>query len=85
MDMRQSPRSSFRYKKEKESSGLINTNKRKIFDLRKNNRDREEPRGSPPPTPPYIRVTYTAVRWIKCFPSTYQARQPEGAEVAPRQ
>jgi uncharacterized protein (TIGR03790 family) len=26
------------------------------------NRDREEPHGSPPPTPPYIRITYTAVR-----------------------
>jgi hypothetical protein len=26
------------------------------------NRDRGEPHGSSPPTPPYIRVTYTAVR-----------------------
>jgi hypothetical protein len=30
------------------------------------NRDREEPRGSPPPTPPHMRITYTAVRRIQC-------------------
>jgi hypothetical protein len=29
------------------------------------NRDREEPRGSSPPTPQYIRITYTAVRQIQ--------------------
>jgi hypothetical protein len=29
------------------------------------NRDRGEPRGSSPPTPPYVRVPYTAVRQIK--------------------
>jgi hypothetical protein len=28
-------------------------------------RDRGEPRDSSPPTPPYIRITYTAVRRIK--------------------
>jgi hypothetical protein len=26
------------------------------------NQDREMPHGTPPPTPPYVRVTYTAVR-----------------------
>jgi hypothetical protein len=29
------------------------------------NRDRGESRGSSPPTPPYVRVAYTAVRQIK--------------------
>ncbi len=33
------------------------------------NRDRGEPRSSSPPTPPYIRITYTAVRQSK---STWQ-------------
>jgi hypothetical protein len=28
------------------------------------NRDREGPRGLPPPTPPDVRVTYPAVRWL---------------------
>jgi hypothetical protein len=29
------------------------------------NRDRGRPHGLAPPTPPYIRVTYTAVRWLQ--------------------
>jgi hypothetical protein len=29
------------------------------------NRDREGPHGLPPPTPPYVRVTYTAVRRVE--------------------
>jgi hypothetical protein len=33
--------------------------------LRPSNRDREEPRGSSPPTPPHVRVTYAAVRRIQ--------------------
>ena len=31
----------------------------------RHNRDREEPRGSPPPTPPHVRITYAAVRRIQ--------------------
>ena len=31
----------------------------------RSNRDREGPHGLPPPTPPYVRVTYTAVRQIQ--------------------
>src|SRR5260221_14479379 len=30
-----------------------------------NNRDRGEPHGPSPPTPPYVRASYTAVRRIK--------------------
>jgi len=30
--------------------------------IRRPNQDREVPHGTPPPTPPYVRITYTAVR-----------------------
>lgn len=49
------------------------------------NRDREEPRGSSPPTPPYIRITYTAVRRIEGKGSVLdQARPSQGGEGPPR-
>src|SRR5512143_594468 len=47
------------------------------------NRDRGKPCGSPPPTPPYIRITYTAVRQIqsRLCRVVKQIRQPHGIEV----
>jgi hypothetical protein len=42
------------------------------------NRDRGKPRGFAPPTPPYVRVAYTAVRRIKhgrCFTPCRRVRQ----------
>src|SRR5512136_1834098 len=38
-----------------------NSNKIAVLDTY-DNQDREEPHGTSPPTPPYIRITYTAVR-----------------------
>src|SRR5262245_36813235 len=47
------------------------------------NRDRGDPHGSPPPTPPCVRITYTAVRLIQSVsPSVHQTRQPQPPEVA---
>jgi hypothetical protein len=49
------------------------------------NRDREGPHGLPPPTPPDIRVTYPAVRWMQSTMGTaMEARQSQAVEVAPR-
>ena len=43
------------------------------------NRDRGEPRGSSPPTPPHVRITYAAVRriqWSGYFPAHRSAFSP---------
>ena len=45
----------------------------------KDNRDRETPRGVSPPTPPCVRVTYTAVRLIK---SKFLSRQALQTKIA---
>src|SRR4029453_3531008 len=54
--------------------------------VRRPNRDREGPHGLPPPTPPDIRITYPAVRWIQLAMGTaMEARQSQAVEVAPRE
>ena len=47
-------------------------------------RDREEPHDPSPPTPPDIRVTYPAVRWIEsAVGAPMEARSAQPVDVAP--
>jgi hypothetical protein len=51
----------------------------------RDNRDRGRPHGLTPPTPPYIRITYTAVRWLQSGTTSVsmKARDTSSVKIAP--